>query len=104
MSFADENNLFSGIPDRRPPLKEFVFSMGTQAVLIVVVAWIAILHPEVITQPIHRLEVTQLVTTPPPVNLTPAPVKVFKTEPLPVPVPEAIVAPRPEALKLPPEV
>jgi TonB family protein len=104
MSFADENDLFSVIPDRRPPLKEFVFSMGVQAVLLVLVAWIAILHPEVITQPIRKIQVTQLVSTPPAVNLTPAPVKVFKTEPVPVPVPEPVVAPRPEALKLPAEV
>jgi TonB family protein len=102
MSFADENTLFSGIPDRRPPLKEFVFSMGVQAVLLVAVAWIAILHPEVITQPLRKIQVTQLVSTPPPVNHTPAPVKVFKTEP--VPVAEPVVAPRVEALKLPPQI
>ena len=83
MSFADEHNLFAGLPHRRPPWKEFVFSMGTQAVLTVAVAWIAILHPEVIVQPIREMHVTQLVNTPPPVNHTPAPVKVFKTEPIP---------------------
>lgn len=97
MSFADEHNLFAGLPQRRPPWKEFVFSMGTQAVLMVAVAWIAILHPEVIVQPIREMHVTQLVNTPPPVNHTPAPVKVFKTEPIPV-------EPRVEALRLPPEV
>jgi len=97
MSFADEHNLFAGLPQRRPPWKEFVFSMGTQAVLTVAVAWIAILHPEVIVQPIREMHVTQLVNTPPPVNHTPAPVKVFKTEPIPV-------EPRVEALRLPPEV
>lgn len=97
MSFADENKLFSGLPERRPPWKEFLFSMGTQSVLMVAVAWIAILHPEVIVEPIRELHVAQLVSTPPPVNHTPAPVKVFETEPLPV-------EPRVEALRLPPEI
>lgn len=98
MSFADENNLFSGLPERRPPWKEFLFSMGTQSVLMVVIAWVAILHPQVIEQPIRNLYIAQLVSTPPPINHTPAPVKVFKPEPTPE------VAPRPDALKLPPEI
>ena len=102
MSFADKPKLFSGLPQRRPPWKEFVFSMGTQAVLLVVVAWVAILHPEVIVQPVRDLHITQLVSTPPPVNHTPAPVKVFETEPEPVPA--AVVTPRVEALRLPPEI
>jgi TonB family protein len=100
MSFADENELFSGLPERRPPWKEFIFSMGTQAVFMVLIAWLAILHPQVIVQPIHDLYITQLVSTPPPVNHTPAPVKVFKNEPEPTPE----VAPRVDALKLPPEI
>ena len=98
MSFADENEMFGGLPERRPPWKEFILSMGTQAVLMVVIVWIAILHPEVLVAPIREMHITQLVSTPPPVNHTPAPVKVFKTEPVPE------VAPRIDALKLPPEI
>ena len=82
MSYASSSNLFSGIPEKRPPWKEFVFGMGTQAVLVVAVAWIGILHPEIIVEPARDYHVTQLVETPVPLNLEPAPLRVFKTEPV----------------------
>ncbi len=98
MSYASGGNLFSGIPDKRPPWTEFVFGIGTQAVLVVAVAWIGILHPEIIVEPARDYHVTQLVETPVPVNLEPAPVRVFKTEPVVVENPPVA------ALRLPPPV
>jgi TonB family protein len=77
--------------------------MGTQAVLLAAVVWTAILHPEIIVQPAHDLHITQLISTPPPVNHTPAPVRAFAME-TPKVEAEPIVSPRPDALKLPPEI
>ena len=94
---ADPNNsLFSMLPERRSPWKEFVFSMGSQGLALIVIAWVGVLHPEVLTTPAHHL--TQLVSTPPPVNHQPAPVKVFKQPKM------ALEAPSPQALRVPQDI
>lgn len=74
--------------------------MGTESVLIVVLAWVGVLHPEVITQSTRALKMIALVPTPPPVNHEPAPLRVIK----PAYVPPSAVPPVQETLRLPPEV
>jgi TonB family protein len=101
MPQAPENVLFAMLPQRRAPWKEFVFSMGTESVLVVLLAWVGVLRPELITQPKHDHQVIALVATPPPVNHQPAPLRVIKPAYIPPPV---VVPSAQEALRLPPEV
>jgi TonB family protein len=85
----------SMLPDRRPPWKEFVFSMGSQGALVVILLWIGILHPNVLTPPPRDYHFIRLVNTPHPVNHDPAPVRPLKPEPM-------LELKSPEPLKLPP--
>jgi TonB family protein len=97
MASDPTNTPFSLLPDSRPPWKEFAFSMVTQGAAIAVLLWIGILHPQVLTQPIRDYHAIALVSTPPPVNHQPAPVREFK-----VPEPVAhLDTPIPENLRLP---
>ncbi|MGH9510780.1 MAG: energy transducer TonB [Terriglobales bacterium] len=85
----------SMLPDRRPPWKEFVFSLGSQGALVVIGLWICLLHPNVLVQPSRDYHFIRLVSTPHPVNHDPAPVRVLKAPP-------PVEVNTPEALKLPP--
>ena len=66
---------FSLLPDRRPPWKEFVLTMGLQGVALFVLAWAAVLNLAVLEAPIHDYHFIRLVETPPVVNHKPAPVR-----------------------------
>jgi TonB family protein len=74
--------LFSLLPERRPPWKEFAFSLVTESVLLLVLAWIGVLHPEILTTAIRQAHFVPLVSTPVPVPQEPAPVRFFKTPPV----------------------
>jgi TonB family protein len=88
---------FSLLPYRRPPWKEFVFSMVTQGGLIVLLLWMISLRPQRLTPPPRDYHEMALVTTPPPVNHQPAPIREFK-----VPEPVAhLDTPIPQNLRLP---
>lgn len=102
MDYASQNDLFSLLPERRAPWKEFIFSMGTQGVTLLALVWVGVLFPQVINLPNHDYHFIELVSTPAPVPQQPAPVKVFKTPP--PPEVEAKVEVRPEALRVPAEV
>jgi TonB family protein len=69
---------FSLLPESRPPWKEFLFSSVTQGGAVAVLLWIGVLHPQVLAPPVRDYHAVELVTTPPPVNHEPAPVKQFK--------------------------
>src|SRR5512135_2158787 len=97
MSPVPSYGLFAGLPQRRPPWREFVFSMGTQSLALLVLAWVGVLHPEVLVPPVHDYHFIQLVNTPPPVNHEPAPVRRIKP-----PVVAHLETPS-NALRLPPE-
>jgi TonB family protein len=87
------------LPEKRPPWKQFVLSMGTEAVVVWVLAWAGVLHPEVLIQPKHDYQTIALVPTPAPVNHQPAPVRVIKPAYTPPPDPapmEALYVPPPE--------
>jgi TonB family protein len=92
-----QNTPFSLLPESRPPWKEFIFSMATQAGGIAVLLWVGLLYPRVIPARAGDYKAVVLVTTPPPVNHQPAPVREFK-----VPQPVAhLDTPIPENLRLP---
>ncbi len=96
MTVAPEPGLFSLLPAKRPPWAGFLLTMSTQGVALLVLAWVGVLHPEVLSLPQHDYHFVQLVNTPPPVNHQPAPLRVFR--------PTALIEPHPDALHLRQEV
>src|SRR5258708_8498258 len=70
---ASQETLFSLLPKARTPWTEFAFSTGTQAMVIVFLAWVRLLYPRVVSPPEHTFRSVQLVSTPVPVNHRPQP-------------------------------
>src|SRR5438477_7601626 len=89
-----EPHLFSSLPKWRAPSHEFVLSYGAQAVIIAILVWIPVLHPEVLESPKKDYHAIELVPTPVPENHEPQ-------RQLPKPVFEAKLDPPPSALRLP---
>jgi TonB family protein len=109
-SSASQENLFSLLPETRTPWTEFVFSTGTQAALVVLIVWVRLLYPTVVSPPEHNFRSVQLVSTPVPVNHQPQPLRHFEQPvvvaelnppanvlrlPAPLPKPAVKVAPEP---------
>jgi TonB family protein len=94
VSSSTESGLFSSLPRWKAPWYEFVFSYGTQAIVIAILAWIPVLHPEILEGPKKDYRAIELVPTPVPVSQTPQ-------RQLPTPVLVAKVDPPPAALRLP---
>lgn len=63
--------LFSSLPKWKAPWSEFFLSYGTQAVIIAILVWIPVLHPEILEQPKKDYHAIELVPTPVPVNQAP---------------------------------
>src|SRR5215475_9268387 len=97
MAFDPQFAPFSLLPDTRPPWKEFTFSMVSQAGLIALLLWMGLLYPRVLPTPAGDYKAVVLVSTPPPVNHEPAPIREFK---IPDPVAH-LDTPIPENLRLP---
>ena len=97
MPQAPLNVLFCPLPERRPPWIEFVGSMGAQGLLLLLFAWVGVIHPYVLTPPVHDYHFVRLVDTPPPVNHQPQPVRLFKP-------PAVVQIPSQAVLRLPPEI
>ncbi|PYX07610.1 MAG: hypothetical protein DMG88_13765 [Acidobacteria bacterium] len=89
---------FSLLPERRPPWKEFIFSFSSQGLGLFLLAWLAVLHPEVLVPPTHDYHFIRLVETPAPINHQPQPPRVLKQEVA------RLETPAEPALRLPPEV
>src|SRR5271157_4704817 len=87
------------LPEPRTRWERFVFSYGVQSLVVAFFVIIAILHPDVLEPRERDYHFVSLVSTPPPVPQTPAPVK-----PVPVPKITEPVAPRPEAMRVPAEL
>jgi len=90
---STESNLFSPLPQWRAPWSEFFLSYGVQVVVIAILVWIPVLHPEILAEPKKDYAIA-LVSTPAPVNHTPQ-------RQLPKPVLVAQLDPPPAALRLP---
>jgi TonB family protein len=97
MSETYQNAPFSLLPDRRPPWKEFMLTMGLQGLLLFALAWAAVLNLAVLEQPVHDYHFIRLVDTPPPETHEPAPVKE-----IPPPRVARIETPPAEVLRVPP--
>jgi TonB family protein len=74
-SSASQENLFSLLPETRTPWTEFVFSTGTQAAVVVLIVWVRLLYPTVVSPTEHNFRSIQLVSTPVPVNHQPQPLR-----------------------------
>jgi TonB family protein len=92
--------LFSMLPESRPPWKEFLCSIGTQSLLLIAVAWLGVLHPEIIIPSTRNVVFVGLVNNVAPLPQHPAPLRMFKSSLAHLPQP----SPDPKALHLPPEV
>jgi TonB family protein len=93
---ASRENLFSLLPEMRPPWTEFVFGTGAQVLAVALVVWVRLLYPSVVSPPEHNFRSVELVSTPVPVNHQPQPVRR-----LPQPTLVAQLDPPINALRLP---
>jgi TonB family protein len=91
---TNESNLFTPLPAWKMPWSELVWSYGVQAVIITILVWIPVLHPEIMEGPKKDYHAIELVPTPVPVNHTPQ-------RQLPKPILVAKLDPPPAALRLP---
>ena len=93
-----ESNLFTPLPRWKTPWSEFVLSYGTQAVVIAILVWIPVLHPEILESPKKDYHAIELVPTPVPENHTPQrqlkPILVAKLDPPPAAL--RLPAPQPQ--------
>src|SRR5215475_2862240 len=89
-----ESVLFSSLPKWKAPWSEFVLSYGVQAIIVGILVWIPVLHPEILEPPKKDYHAMELVPTPVPVNHEPQ-------RQLPSPVLAAKIDPPPPALHLP---
>lgn len=87
------------LPEARTRWGRFVFSYGTQSLVMAFFVITAILHPDVLEPRARDYHFISLVSTPPPVPDAPAPVKHF-----PAPKITEPVTPRPEAMRVPVEL
>src|ERR1700722_9479121 len=90
----DNSMLFTPLPKWKAPWKQSLATYGVQAVIIAILIWIPVLHPEILEEPKKDYHAIELVPTPVPVNHTPQ-------RQLPRPVVVAKVDPPPAALRLP---
>ena len=112
---SQESVLFSSLPKWRAPWSEFVLSYGAQAIIVGILVWIPVLHPEILEPPKKDYHAIELVPTPVPVNhepqrQLPRPVLAAKLDPIDPPpaalrLPAPAMKPKPKMEDaLPPEV
>ena len=70
-SQSNESALFSTLPQWKMPWSDFVLSYGVQAVIVAILVWIPVLHPEILESPKKDYHAIELVPTPLPLNRTP---------------------------------
>jgi len=108
---SQESVLFSSLPKWKAPWSEFILSYGAQAVIIGILVWIPVLHPEILEPPKKDYHAIELVPTPVPVNhepqrQLPKPVLVAKLDPVDPPsalrLPAPAVRPKPKTEDAPP--
>lgn len=66
-----ESDLFSSLPKWHAPWSEFVLSYAIQAVIVGILVWIPVLHPEILQAPAKDYHAIELVPTPVPENHEP---------------------------------
>jgi TonB family protein len=110
-STSRESHLFSSLPPWKMPWSDLGLSYGIQAVVIAILVWIPILHPQILERPKPDYHAIELVPTPVPVNhqpqrqlppaievaeLDPPPAAMRLPAPQPQPKPKTEEAPAPE--------
>jgi len=98
MSSRSQDELFSLLPQANPPWKEFGLSLTCQLLALVMLAGVGLLHPQILVFPAHDYHFVQLVSTPPPINHQPAPLRMFEAKPT-----ERLVTPTSAQLHVPVE-
>jgi len=68
---SNESALFSPLPRCNVPWSDFVLSYCVQAVVIAILVWIPVLHPEILQGPTRDYHAIELVPTPVPFTHTP---------------------------------
>ncbi len=96
MSETYQHTPFSLLPERRPPWKEFVLTMGFQGLGLFLLAWAAVLNLAVLDAPVHDYHFIRLVETPPVVSHEPAPVRQVPPPQVETPPAEMLRVPAPE--------
>jgi len=104
--------LFSPLPKWKAPWSEFVLSYGAQAIIVGILVWIPVLHPEILESPKKDYHAIELVPTPVPVNhepqrQLPRPVLAAKLDPIDPPpsalrLPAPVMKPKPRLEDAPP--
>ena len=89
-------DVFALLPESRPPWKKFLFSMGTQSLLLLLAFWVMLLHPHALGPTPHDYHFVRLVDAPQPINLTRAPTP----PPIRTPVEAELKQPDPPAIKV----
>jgi TonB family protein len=109
-SSSAESALFSPLPRWQMPWSDFVLSYSAQAVVIAILLWIPVLHPEILQGPTKDYHAIELVPTPVPINHAPQrrlpkPVFVAKLDSPPavlrLPTPQPQPKPRVEETRAP---
>ncbi len=70
-SSSTESTLFSPLAQWKMPWSDFVVSYSVQAVVIAIVVWIPVLHPEILESPTKDYHAIELVPTPVPFDHAP---------------------------------
>ncbi len=89
------------LPEPSTRWGRFVLGYGMQSLVMAFFVITAVIYPEVLVLPVHDYHFVTLVSTPPPVPQTPAPIKHFR---VPEPKLTEPVTPRPEAMRVPSEI
>jgi TonB family protein len=89
------------LPEPSTRWGRFVLGYGMQSLVMAFFVITAVIYPEVLVLPVHDYHFITLVSTPPPVPQTPAPIKHFR---VPEPKLTEPVTPRPEAMRVPSEI
>lgn len=66
--------VFALLPERKPPWEKFLFSLGTQSVVVLLAIWIALLLPHAMNSAPQDSRVVQLVEIPLPTDSAPHPI------------------------------
>src|SRR5262249_33067148 len=102
LSLMSQAPMFSLLPDPKSRWREFFFGYGINGLAIAALALVALLRPQIIGQAVKDYHVVTLVSTPPPVNHEPAPIRVIETPKVtaelaePIPENHRIEAPKPK--------
>jgi TonB family protein len=73
-----DTGMFSLLPEPKSRWREFGFGYGVNLAALATLALIGMLRPHLITQAAKDYHLVTLVSTPPPVNHTPAPIRVIE--------------------------